>query len=328
MRCIVDHTTDPYLNLAVEEYLLTTQQEPVFRLWRNIPSIIVGRNQNTLSEINLHYVKDHNIPVVRRLSGGGAVFHDLGNINYTFTDRYVPGMDTGSTFARFTRPILEVLNTLGVKAELEGRNDLVTDGRKFSGNAIARYKDRILMHGTLLFSASMEDLSRALQVKDREETRGVRSRPRSVCNLSEFLPPEITALHFMELLKEHVTGSMAGKPSDRPLQPEEYKVIEALCETGYSTFSWNYGSRHKWEFLRKKRFPGGNVEVCFNAPHGTIESIKIYGDYFFFSPTEEIEKALQGCPRTREGIATCLQPFVWDDYFRNIPPEGLYELFL
>jgi len=140
MRCIIDSTTDPYWNLAVEEYLLTVPEEPVFRLWRNAPAIIVGRNQNTPDQINSEYVREQGIAVVRRLSGGGAVFHDLGNINFTFVDAYVPRTDPGEAFARFTRPILDVLHSLGVAAELEGRNDLVIEGRKFSGNAIALYK--------------------------------------------------------------------------------------------------------------------------------------------------------------------------------------------
>jgi lipoate-protein ligase A len=174
----------------------------------------------------------------------------------------------------------------------------------------------------------MEDLSQALQVKDRGKTRGVASRPRKVCNLSEFLPAQMTPLHFMELIKEHVTGSLTGSWSDKPLQPQEQEGIDTLHNKKYQTFAWNYSRQYQWEAVRKERFPGGNIEVCFNAPQGKIEKIKIYGDYFFFSPTEEIEEALLGCPLTREDIAQRLSPFVWDDYFRNVPPEGLYQLFL
>ena len=199
MRCLIDNTTDPYWNLAVEEYLLTRLHVPVFRLWRNSSAIIVGRNQHTRSEINSEYARENNIAVVRRLSGGGAVFHDLGNINYTFVDRYPPGTDTSEIFARFTRPILDVLQTLGVNASLEGRNDLVIDGRKFSGNAIALHKNRILMHGTLLFSASMKDLSLALKTKVREKPRGVPSNPRAVCNISEYLKQEMNATQFLDI---------------------------------------------------------------------------------------------------------------------------------
>ena len=159
MLCIVDSTTDPYWNLAAEEYLLTSLSEPVFRLWRNAPSVIVGRYQNAAAEINSEYVRTRGIPVVRRLTGGGAVFHDLGNVNYTFIDRKVEGEDTAAMFRRFTAPVISALRSLGVEASLEGRNDLVISGRKFSGNAVCVHGGRVLQHGTLLFSASVADLS-------------------------------------------------------------------------------------------------------------------------------------------------------------------------
>ena len=147
MLCIVDSTTDPYWNLAAEEYLLTALSEPVFRLWRNAPSVIVGRYQNAAAEINSEYVRTRGIPVVRRLTGGGAVFHDLGNVNYTFIDRKVEGEDTAAMFRRFTAPVISALRSLGVEASLEGRNDLVISGRKFSGNAVCVHGGRVLQHG-------------------------------------------------------------------------------------------------------------------------------------------------------------------------------------
>jgi lipoate-protein ligase A len=327
VRCIIDHTTDPFTNLAAEEYLLTGQKDSVFRLWRNAPAIIVGRNQNTLSEINKDYVVERNIPVVRRLSGGGAVFHDLGNINYTFVDSYTSGMDTSEAFARFTKPILDMLSRLGIHATLEGRNDLVINGRKFSGNAIARHKNRILMHGTLLFSASMEDLSQALRIKERDNKRGVASHPSRVCNLSEFLPSDITPIRFMELLKKHISEQMQNSFEDKPFLPEELSAIERLSNEKYRTYAWNYGRGCKWEHIRKKRFEGGNVEVCFKTSDGILQNVNIYGDYFFYAPTEDIEKALKGCPLNREDMAKRLTPFVWDDYFRHISPEELIDLF-
>ena len=148
MLCIVDSTTDPYWNLAAEEYLLTALSEPVFRLWRNVPSVIVGRYQNAAAEINSEYVRTRGIPVVRRLTGGGAVFHDLGNVNYTFIDRKVEGEDTAAMFRRFTAPVISALRSLGVEASLEGRNDLVISGRKFSGNAVCVHGGRVLSCST------------------------------------------------------------------------------------------------------------------------------------------------------------------------------------
>ncbi|HBG52648.1 MAG TPA: lipoate--protein ligase [Rikenellaceae bacterium] len=327
MRCIIDETTDPYWNLAVEEYLLTGTNDPVFRLWRNDPAIIVGRNQNTPDQINIGYVREHNIPVVRRLSGGGAVFHDLGNINYTFVDQYVPGTDTVSAFGRFTKPILEVLHDLGVGAALEGRNDLVVDGRKFSGNAIALYKDRILMHGTLLFSASIRDLSLALHPKERDRGRGVASNPRRVCNLSEYLPKGMKTEDFLDVLKKHIAGNQDKQTREQPLDTAECRVIETLCRKKYRTYAWNYGRQTAQGTLRRERFMGGNIEVLLTVKDGIMEEVNIYGDYFFLKPTQEIEQALRGCPRSREAIACRLAGFTLDDYFRDIPREGLLDLF-
>ncbi len=328
MRCLIDNTTDPYWNLAVEEYLLTRLHVPVFRLWRNSSAIIVGRNQHTRSEINSEYARENNIAVVRRLSGGGAVFHDLGNINYTFVDRYPPGTDTSEIFARFTRPILDVLQTLGVNASLEGRNDLVIDGRKFSGNAIALHKNRILMHGTLLFSASMKDLSLALKTKVREKPRGVPSNPRAVCNISEYLKQEMNATQFLDILKKHIAGNPDKTYKDEPLNKKEKMVIDELCDVKYRTYLWNYGKDSEYSTVRKNRFPGGNMEVLLDVHNGLIKEAKIYGDYFFLAPTRDIEEALKGCPHTREAIREKLKNFRMEDYFRNIPPEDFIELLL
>ena len=162
MYYVIDKNIDPWWNLAAEEYLFKQLSVPIFRLWQNNNAIIIGHHQNAFAEINTEYVRSNGIKVVRRLTGGGAVFHDLGNINFTFIDNVTVSEDTSSMFARFTKPIIEALRELGVNAYLEGRNDLLIDGKKFSGNAVARYKNRLLQHGTLLFSASMADLSNAL----------------------------------------------------------------------------------------------------------------------------------------------------------------------
>lgn len=190
MLCIVDSTTDPYWNLAAEEYLLTSLSEPVFRLWRNAPSVIVGRYQNAAAEINSEYVRTRGIPVVRRLTGGGAVFHDLGNVNYTFIDRKVEGEDTAAMFRRFTAPVISALRSLGVEASLEGRNDLVISGRKFSGNAVCVHGGRVLQHGTLLFSASVADLSGALNTRPEKFIgKSVQSNARGSPTSRSICPP-------------------------------------------------------------------------------------------------------------------------------------------
>ena len=210
MICIVDSTTDPYWNLAAEEYLLTALSEPVFRLWRNAPSVIVGRYQNAAAEINSEYVRTRGIPVVRRLTGGGAVFHDLGNVNYTFIDRKVEGEDTAAMFRRFTAPVISALRSLGVEASLEGRNDLVISGRKFSGNAVCVHGGRVLQHGTLLFSASVADLSGALNTRPEKFIgKSVQSNRSRVTNISEHLPARHRSMsveEFITYLQDHIAG--------------------------------------------------------------------------------------------------------------------------
>jgi lipoate-protein ligase A len=224
MLCLIRHETDPYFNLAAEEYAMTHFAAECFMLWRNAPAVIVGRHQNTLAEIDADYVRVNDIPVVRRLSGGGAVFHDLGNLNFTF----IADSDGRAQvdFRRFTQPILEALQALGVDARFEGRNDLTIDGRKFSGNAEYVSGNRILHHGTLLFAARMADVSAALRPDPAKfadkAVKSVRSR---VTNISEHLSQPMTVLAFRDHLMAHVmaatpdAGTYAFTPTTWPPSP-------------------------------------------------------------------------------------------------------------
>ncbi len=191
MIYISDTSTNPYFNLAEEEFLLKNFTEDVFRLWINAPSIIVGRYQNSIAEINTEYTTQHHIPVVRRLTGGGAVFHDLGNLNFTFIQNMNTVADTATMFRRFTLPILQALHSIAVDAQLQGRNDLTINGLKFSGNAICIHQNRVLMHGTLMFDVSKTNLSKAL--KSRPEKfigKAVKSNVKRVTNIKEHLTLE------------------------------------------------------------------------------------------------------------------------------------------
>ena len=235
MLCIIDSTTDPYWNLAAEELLLTGIDEPVFRLWRNAPSVIVGRYQNSAAEINTEYVQSHGIPVVRRMTGGGAVFHDLGNVNYTFIDKKIAGEDTASMFRRFTAPVISALRRLGVEASLQGRNDLVIGERKFSGNAVCVHGDRVLQHGCMLFSASVTDLSAALNTRPEKFTgKSVQSNRARVTNISEHLPEgkAMSVEDFIAYLQDYI----AGRPGFtlRGYLPQEKADIDRLREESIS----------------------------------------------------------------------------------------------
>ncbi len=324
MLCITDTTTDPYWNLAAEEHLLKSYEVPVFRLWRNKPSIIIGRYQNALAEINTEFVHKNNIPVVRRLTGGGAVFHDLGNLNYTFIDTKRHGEDSASMFRRFTAPIIAALRNLGIDAALEGRNDLVISGRKFSGNAICVHGDRVLQHGTLLFSASMNSLADALNTRPEKFIgKSVKSNRSRVTNISEHLHADknIGILQFIEYLREYIThwNNSSSSNSDNiyihSYSEKDLQEIQHLRDKRYATEAWNFGQSPHYSFSNTFKLPCGLFEIFLDVRDGIINDCRIMGDYFFLRPTEEICTALIGRPHTYEAILSALSRFPLSEYF-------------
>lgn len=324
MIFIVDTQTDPWRNLAAEEYLLHNFGQPVFRLWRNAPCVVIGRNQNALAEIDIDYVKASGIKVVRRLSGGGAVFHDLGNVNFTFIETRRQGEDTSGMFRRFTAPILTALQSLGVNAALSGRNDLTIDGRKFSGNALCVERDRVLMHGTLLFDASMNSLAAALKNRpEKYSDKAVKSNVSRVTNISSHLPEPMTVEAFIDYL-----ATFIGK--DYP--PYKYTqadlaAIEKLATEKYSTDGWNFSASPRYTFSNSAKLPCGLVEVTFDVTAGIITSLAISGDFFFTRPIEEFCSRMTGCEHIREKIAGRINDIHPDDYFGKVSCEELTGLF-
>ena len=324
MFYIIDNHTDPYWNLAAEEYLLKHISEPVFRLWRNSDSIIIGQYQNALAEVDIDYVKANNIKVVRRMTGGGAVFHDLGNLNFTFIEPHTKSEESNAMFKRFTAPIVEALNSLGVKAYLEGRNDLLIDGRKFSGNAMCISNSRVLQHGTLLFSASMNNLGAAL--KSRPEKfigKAVQSNVSRVTNISEHLSGQMNIDEFQKFLG----GYICGNSTPYTYTEADLEAIEKLKNEKYGLDSWNFGHSPAYTTHNVKKFPGGLVEVNFTVKKGEIAQLEIFGDYFFTKPTEEFVSQLIGTPHTREALLEKLTIINTPDYFSNITAEQMIEMF-
>ena len=320
MLIIRRHNTDPYFNLATEEYVLKEIPEDSFMLWRNAPSIIVGKHQNTLAEINLDYVRQNNIAVVRRLSGGGAVFHDLGNLNFTFTQTAED--ENLINFRKYTGQILEVLQNLGIDARFEGRNDLTISGKKFSGNAMHIWNNKVLHHGTLLFSSHMPDLSQALKAdpsKFRDKAvKSVRSR---VTNISEHLKEPMDVLQFAERIQDH----MVKKYPDAmlyDLNEEDHAKIRELVRTKYGTWEWNFGYSPKYTFrkvLRTER--SGTIDVNLDVHDGIIREVRIFGDYFNKCDTEEIETALTGIAHEERAIRQAVADFEIGDYFNNLTAD-------
>ncbi len=326
MLIIKRHNTNPYVNLATEEYVLKHFDEDSFMLWRNEPSIIVGKHQNTLAEINLDYVTANKIKVVRRLSGGGAVFHDLGNINFTFISQGKPGSLVD--FRKYTEPILEVMQKMGIDARFEGRNDLTIDGRKFSGNAEHVYKDRVLHHGTLLFSATMADLTGALKVDPSKfSDKAVKSVRSRVTNISEHLKEPMEVEEFMDLVRNHVHEKYPDAKVIE-LSDEDHANIQKMVDEKYSTWDWNFGYSPAYGFRKIiKTEKGGHVEMNLQVEGGIITAVKIFGDYFSLKDTDELENALTGLPHEHEAILNFTTHTHIGEYFAHVTKEEFISLF-
>lgn len=319
MLCIERDYTNPYFNIAAEEYVLKSLDDDVFMLWRNNPCIIVGKHQNTLAEINLDYITKNNIPVVRRITGGGTVFHDLGNLNFTFIQNGKP--EELVNFRKFTEPIIEVLRDLGVEAKFEGRNDLTIKGKKFSGNAEHVHKNRVLHHGTLLFSAQLGNLTDALKVNPEKFTdKAVKSIRSRVTNISEHLPVNMDVLEFKERILDHIKRKHP-EMKVTTFSDEDVKKIEELAEKRYKTWEWNFGYSPKYNFATKVKANGGNIQYHLEVKNGIIEKVKIFGDYFSMYDTADIEQLLINQQHDRNVIYERLKDVDFGKYFKNVTLE-------
>ncbi len=294
MKIYINNFTDPYFNLAAEQYLLDGEEKEIFMLWRNSRSVIIGKNQNTYAEINKSFVDEHDIKVVRRLTGGGAVFHDLGNLNFTYI---VPRNDCPTLdFERFSKPIIKALRSLGVNAELSGRNDITVDGRKISGNAQCVYNGKVMHHGTLLFSADMTEMSKSLNVDEEKiKSKGIKSVKSRVCNLSELIP-HLDIIGFKKFLED----SFKGEKTE--FSEKQIKEISVLKDTKYSTWEWNYGVSKDYSKRSKKRFGFGIVDLSLTSDRGVITNIRFFGDYFGLNDISLLEKKLIGCRLDRKEL--------------------------
>lgn len=325
MRYIDNNCTDPYFNLALEEYLLREVNGEYFVLWRDEPCIVVGKNQNTLSEINEEYIKKHDIKVVRRQSGGGAVFHDLGNLNFTFIVE-----DDGkkfNDFKTFVIPIIGVLNELGVKAEFSGRNDLLIDGKKFSGNAQCKYKNRVMHHGTLLFSSDIVNLSDALISKPiKFSDKAVKSVSSRITNISEHLQESFSVIDFKNKIFEYI-GIEEKDKVITTLDNEEIEEVKDLVKTKYETWQWNFGQSPKYNFYNEKKLSAGTIELSIDVEKGIMQHIRIFGDFFGEGNIEDIEKALIGKKHNTEEIHRVIDNINIKNYFGNVSKQELLSLF-
>lgn len=290
MKYIRLKTTDPHLNLAVEEYLFRSSEDDIFMLWQNEPTVVVGKNQNAYAEVNTEYAKEHGINIVRRITGGGAVYHDLGNLNYTFitSDSKAKALD----YEYFTRPIIDALATLGVVATLSGRNDLEVDGKKFSGNAQFCSEGRILHHGTLLFNTDVNEMSAVLRVdKEKLEYKAVKSHKSRVANLCNIIENDIDLDGFIALIENFVIKSMEAETTPPPSNDE----INGLAERNRS-YEWIFSDKRyltSYTVTRRKKYPFGIVNLEMKLDGDIIEDIVISGDFFEGESVVELEALLK-----------------------------------
>ena len=315
MKYVRLKTTDPYLNLAIEEHLFNTADDDIFMLWQNEPTVVIGKNQNAYAEVDLAYAKENGIHVCRRITGGGTVYHDLGNVNYTFitSKEKAEALD----YEYFTKPIIGALADLGLHAELSGRNDLLCEGKKFSGNAQHTSNGKILHHGTLLFDTDAEVMSAVLKTdKEKLEYNAVRSHKSRVTNLKALLEDSFTTEEFINAIENAVANEAVLA------EPPVASEIEELYKRNTSD-EWIYGNKRYltgYSVTRRKKYPFGIVSVELKLNKDVIESIVISGDFFGTRPVEELEKMLVG-----KAVGT-LEPLDPSPFIDKMTFEDLKEL--
>jgi lipoate-protein ligase A len=318
-------TTDPAFNLAVEEYVFDylPKDRMYVMLWQNDNAIIIGKNQNTLAEINEAYVKQQSIRVVRRLSGGGAVYHDMGNLNFTvIADAQGENLD----FGRFCALVVKALQRVGVRAEINGRNDMTIDGKKFSGNAQYLRQGRVMHHGTILFDSDATKLSNALQVDEAKiQAKGVKSVRSRVTNVRPCLPVDMTLPQFRKILLDTILEEETGE--EYVLTPKDLEIVEKLKRERYDTWEWNYGHSPACTLYKKGRVEGcGTVEAFIALREGKISQIVFRGDFFGISDPEQLAALLIGCRPDRDSLAEKLADMDVSRYFMGMTVSALLNI--
>ncbi|MDR2908749.1 MAG: lipoate--protein ligase [Oscillospiraceae bacterium] len=318
--------TDPYFNLALEEYVFERmdRKKEYFILWQNDNTIVVGKNQNTAEEINREFVEENGIRVVRRLSGGGAVYHDRGNLNFTFIVNR--GSDEGMNFEIFTVPVLRVLEGFGVRAEFSGRNDITIGGKKFCGNAQYSRGGRTMHHGCIMLDSNLTNVSDALRVReakfDSKSVKSVRSR---VTTINENASRPIA----MEDFKAALRGYLIDNEGLEPYEPTDADIeeISKLRDEKYATFEWNYGASPPYDIRREMKFPAGLVTVFMKAERARIKEIRFYGDFFGGGDLRDLERAMEGLALDKS-LEKALEGLDVSSYMNGISAAELTRLLL
>ncbi|WP_112180106.1 lipoate--protein ligase [Paraliobacillus zengyii] len=320
--------TDPHINLAIEEYILNNfgEEDTYLLFYINKPSIIIGKNQNTIEEINTKYVDEKGIKVVRRLSGGGAVYHDEGNLNFSFITK--DDGDSFHNFAKFTKPVVDALQKLGVPAELSGRNDLIAEGRKISGNAQFTTRGRMFSHGTLMYDSEIEHVVSALNVNaEKIKSKGIKSIRSRVANISEYMEEKLPMDAFKSYILKYIfdTENVEDVPRYQ-LTEEDWKNIHQLSEDRYQQWDWNFGKSPKFDIQKSHKFDAGLVDVRMDVSKGIIKDCKIYGDFFGIGDVNIIAEQLVDTRYQRQALEEALDDIDVPHYLGKITREQLIDL--
>lgn len=324
MRYLVNNCTDACRNMAFDEFVLENLplDEPVFYLWRNAPSVIIGLNQSAYAEVNLPYLESKGIALARRVTGGGAVYHDLQNLNYTIVGK---SRDLNADYPDYLHFVVNALRELGVPAELSGRNDIMVDGRKCSGYAKRVWKDRLMVHGTLMFDVDLETLREVLSVPgSKMAASGIASVRSKVANLREFLPRFRDVL----ALKDALHGILAGEDTEVTLDTAQQDAIDRMADEKFRTWDWIYGKSPEAQFRSSRKFACGTVELSWSVRHGLLEDVRFGGDFLGNLPAEGLAARLNGIRFERDSILSALLQVKVSDYFDGLVAEDILGLML
>ena len=323
MIYVDNNSTDPFFNFALEHYFMAEKKldDDVFVFWRTSPTLMIGKYQNAAEEINERFVREQGIHVVRRVTGGGTIYTDMGGWQFSFITRGEAGQ---IDFQTYVTPVIEALQSLGVAAEFNSRNDLVIGGRKFSGNAQCMKSGCTLHHGSLLFHTDLEQMVRSLSVDDYKIiSKGIKSVRERVTNISEHLTKDISPEDFKALMVERIRK---GSTKEYVMTDADRARIEEIADQSFRTWEWNYGKAPKFNITKTGRFDGGKMEFRLDVEQGVIKSCRVYGDFFGSMDIEELCEALVGCRYEKESVRARLAALDLAKAFYRIDQEELIDL--
>ena len=325
MICVFSSQTAPAFNLAAEQYLLSVSCEDCFMLWQSRPAVIVGRNQNAWSQVNARFVRENRIPVIRRSSGGGAVYQDMGNVNFTFIRSTPKNLRT--EFRTFLSPVYNFLRKLEIPVRYEGRSDLAINGFKISGNAQHFRGGKVLHHGTMLFDADLSMLANALRISPGKYTdRAVDSVRKKVTNIRPYLASDLNTADFMQCLMREIQQACAGRRAE--FSGADHEAINALAAGRYRQWDWNFGHSPAYQFRNTVQTPAGELIIQLNVRAGILQEVRLLGNGLSAGTLARIETALTGCRHGEEDMAGSLVPFLNHGFLEGVSlSDFLHALF-